>query len=55
MFDAYGSACGSTPWVVGGAAAESQREFIETAGGRVALGPADVWSSQIREWLRVVR
>ena len=52
LFKAYGKACGKTPWVVGGAAAESLRPLVEAAGGRVASGPSSQWSQQIREWLR---
>jgi hypothetical protein len=52
LLGGYGNACGETPWVVGGAAAESLRSAIEEAGGIVAPGPSSAWSSQIREWLR---
>jgi DNA-binding transcriptional MerR regulator len=55
LFRAYGKACGSTSWVVGGSAAESLRPAIEDAGGIVAVGPASAWSSQIRDWLRSPR
>jgi DNA-binding transcriptional MerR regulator len=55
LFAGYGEACGATPWVVGGAAVESQRGFIEAAGGMVAVGSSSSWSSQIRHWLRVAR
>ena len=51
----YAKACGSTPWVVGGAAAEGLRSAIEDAGGLVAVGPSSAWSSQIRDWLRSAR
>jgi len=54
-FRGYGKACGSTPWVVGGAAAESLRSAIEDAGGIVAVGPSSAWSAQIRDWLRSPR
>jgi MerR family transcriptional regulator, light-induced transcriptional regulator len=52
LFRAYAKACGATPWVVGGAAAEAQRGAVEAAGGSVAVGPSSVWSPQIRDWLR---
>lgn len=52
LFRSYAKACGSTPWVVGGAAADSQRAAVEAAGGTVAIGPASAWSAQIRDWLR---
>lgn len=52
LMRAYGKASGATPWVVGGAAAESQRTSIEAAGGTVAVGPASAWSAHIRDWLR---
>lgn len=52
---AYGKACGTTPWVVGGAAASSLRSAIEEAGGIVAVGPSSEWNSQIRDWLRSPR
>ena len=52
LFRAYGKACGKTPWVVGGAAAESLRGAVEAAGGQIAGGPSSQWSQQVREWLR---
>jgi DNA-binding transcriptional MerR regulator len=55
LFRGYGKACGSTPWVVGGTAAEGLRSVIEDAGGIVAVGPSSAWSSQIRDWLRSSR
>lgn len=55
LFRSYAKACGPTPWVVGGAAAESLRGVIEDAGGIAAIGPASAWSSQIRDWLRSSR
>jgi DNA-binding transcriptional MerR regulator len=55
LLRAYGKACGSTPWVVGGAAAEGLRPAVEAAGGIVAVGSASTWSSQIRDWLRGAR
>ena len=55
LFRAYGKACGATPWVVGGAAAESLRTIVEPAGGIVATGPSSQWSVQIRDWLRSPR
>lgn len=55
LFRGYGKACGTTPWVVGGASAESLRPAIEDAGGIVAAGPSSAWSTQIRDWLRSPR
>jgi DNA-binding transcriptional MerR regulator len=55
LLRAYGKACGSTPWVVGGPAAGSLRAEVEDAGGLVAVGPSSAWSSQIRDWLRSPR
>jgi hypothetical protein len=55
LFQAYGEACGATPWVVGGAAADELRAAIERAGGRVAVGSSSAWNDQIREWLRGAR
>ena len=55
LFRAYGAACGTTPWVVGGAAAESSRAAVEAAGGIVAAGAGSQWSAQIRGWLRSPR
>jgi DNA-binding transcriptional MerR regulator len=55
LFRTYGKACGTTPWVVGGAGAEPARAPIEAAGGTVAMGPSSAWNAQIREWLRVNR
>ncbi len=55
LFRAYGAACGSTPWVVGGAAAELLRAAIEPAGGIVATGASSQWNGQIRDWLRSPR
>jgi len=37
LVDAYADACRGTPWVVGGAAAEAMRGWIEPRGGIVAL------------------
>lgn len=51
----YGKACGSTPWVVGGAATEALRPAVEAAGGIAAAGPASAWSAQVRDWLRSAR
>lgn len=55
FFRAYGKACGSTTWVVGGAAAEAVRAAVEAAGGSVALGSSSDWSGYVREWLRGAR
>lgn len=55
LFRAYGKAIGSTPWVVGGTAAEEHRAAIEAAGGIVAAGSSTAWSGQIRDWLRTNR
>lgn len=55
LLRAYGKACGSTPWVVGGAAAEGLRSSIEAAGGAVAVGSSSTWSAHVREWLRSAR
>jgi MerR family transcriptional regulator, light-induced transcriptional regulator len=55
LFRAYGKGCGTTAWVVGGAAAESVREPVEAAGGIVAAGPSSQWGSQLRDWLRFPR
>jgi MerR family transcriptional regulator, light-induced transcriptional regulator len=52
LFRAYAKACGTTPWIVGGPAAEAQRTAVEAAGGSVAVGPSSAWSPQIRDWLR---
>lgn len=51
----YAKACASTPWVVGGGAAEPLQAAIEAAGGIAAVGPSSAWSSQIRDWLRSTR
>jgi len=55
LFRAYGKACGTTPWLVGGAAAEEMRGAVEAAGGIAAVGPSSAWSAQIRDWLRTAR
>ena len=55
LFKAYGKACGTTPWVVGGAATDSVRNAVEAAGGIVAEGSSSQWSPQIRDWLRAAR
>jgi DNA-binding transcriptional MerR regulator len=52
LFKAYAQACGSTPWVVGGAAAKSVEEAVIEAGGIVAHGSATEWQGQVRDWLR---
>jgi DNA-binding transcriptional MerR regulator len=36
LLDGYAAACGSTPWMVGGIAAEAMREPLEARGGHVA-------------------
>jgi hypothetical protein len=55
LYRAYGKACGTTPWVVGGAGVEACRAAIESAGGTVAVGPSSAWNAQIREWSRIAR
>jgi DNA-binding transcriptional MerR regulator/methylmalonyl-CoA mutase cobalamin-binding subunit len=55
LFRAYGKACGSTPWVVGGAATAELQSAVEAAGGIAAIGPSSAWSAQIRDWLRSAR
>jgi hypothetical protein len=55
LFRAYGKACGSTPWVLGGAATAELRLAVEAAGGIAAIGPSSAWSAQIRDWLRSAR
>jgi len=55
LLRAYGKACGSTPWVTGGAGAEGLEPAIESAGGIAAVGPSSAWSTHIREWLRSAR
>jgi DNA-binding transcriptional MerR regulator len=55
LFKAYAKACGTTPWVVGGTAAEAVAELITEAGGIVAVGPMSAWGPQVREWLRGAR
>ncbi len=35
---AYGEACGSVPWILGGAAALNLASWVEEAGGRVVAG-----------------
>jgi MerR family transcriptional regulator, light-induced transcriptional regulator len=52
LFHAYADACGSVPWVVGGAAVESVESAVLEAGGRVARGSSTEWQAQVREWLR---
>lgn len=52
LFDAYGKACGRTPWLVGGSAIESVAGAVTAAGGRVVRGSAADWQGQIRDWLR---
>jgi methanogenic corrinoid protein MtbC1 len=37
LMQAYGDACGPTPWIVGGSAAHSMRQSIETVGAKVVL------------------
>ena len=55
LLRAYAKACGSTPWVVGGTAAEPMQAAIDGAGGIAAVGPSSAWSAQIRDWLRSTR
>lgn len=52
LMRAYAQACGDTPWVLGGTAAEALRNAVEEAGGFVAVGPATDWQPRVREWLR---
>lgn len=52
LFKAYGKACGTTPWVAGGAAVKSVVEHVLEAGGIVAEGSAAEWQGQLRDWLR---
>jgi DNA-binding transcriptional MerR regulator/methylmalonyl-CoA mutase cobalamin-binding subunit len=52
LMKAYGQACGATPWVVGGTAAETLRPAVEEAGGIAAVGNSHTWQAHIREWLR---
>jgi DNA-binding transcriptional MerR regulator len=52
LLRSYGKACGSTPWVVGGAAAEELEQAVVAAGGIAAVGSSSSWSAQIRDWLR---
>lgn len=40
LFAAYADACGDVPWVLGGASAETYRDAVEAAGGRVFSGDA---------------
>ncbi len=37
LMRAYGNACGTTPWIVGGSAAQSMRQAIENEGAKVVL------------------
>jgi MerR family transcriptional regulator, light-induced transcriptional regulator len=55
LFAAYAKACGSTPWVVGGAAVKSVEDAVLDAGGLVASGAAPEWQGHIRDWLRGIR
>jgi DNA-binding transcriptional MerR regulator len=55
LLRAYGKACGSAPWVTGGAGAEGLEAAIESSGGIAAIGPSSAWSTHIREWLRSAR
>lgn len=55
LLKAYGKACGTTPWVVGGPGAEEVEEEVTAAGGIVAIGPASAWNGRIRDWLRGAR
>lgn len=55
LFAAYARACGSIPWVVGGAAVKSVEHAVLDAGGLVASGPAPEWQGHVRDWLRGIR
>lgn len=55
LFKAYAKACGTTPWVVGGAAVKNVESAVLEAGGIVAAGTATDWQGQVRDWLRGVR
>jgi MerR family transcriptional regulator, light-induced transcriptional regulator len=52
LMRAYGGACETTRWVVGGTSAGQLRAAVEAAGGQVAVGAAVEWQGQVREWLR---
>jgi DNA-binding transcriptional MerR regulator len=36
LIDGYATACGTTPWMVGGRSASAVRELVEAAGGHIA-------------------
>lgn len=52
LAEEYGEACQTTPWLVGGQAAEALTHEIEDAGGHVAAGPDTGLRKQIRALTR---
>lgn len=52
VFVEYASAIGTTPWVVGGRAAEDVRDAVLAAGGHLAATAGEMWSQQLRGWRR---
>jgi len=49
---AYARACGDTPWLLGGPAAEGLAGVVQAAGGTPVVGAVSGWGYQIRDWLR---
>lgn len=52
LFKAYAKALRTTPWVVGGAAANDVAAAVARAGGAIAAAPGAAWNMQVRDWLR---
>ncbi|MEJ7734971.1 MAG: hypothetical protein WKG00_38005 [Polyangiaceae bacterium] len=55
LVDAYADACGSVPWIVGGAGAPALRTFIEARGGMVVDGQPDRERAGIERFLARAR
>lgn len=49
LVDDYASACGHTPWIVGGAAASSVADLVRARGGRVDPGTMELLRTMILE------
>jgi methanogenic corrinoid protein MtbC1 len=52
LVKAYAEAVGDTPWMVGGAQAESMRDLVDASGGRVIAPWPDGIHTVVREILR---
>lgn len=52
VVDAYAEACGATPWLVGGNAAETVRDRVEARGGIIVDGDPSAWRAIVEKHVR---